>query len=250
MTEEEERDLVCHLDDPIKRERLINANLRFVVSVAKQYQGSGLSLMDLISLGNLGLCKSTQYYDPKFGVKFLSYAGWWIRQSIISGLNEDVKIVSTPNVAKHTFNKIKKIVNKYFAENGIEPSDTYIMDTLHLTDSEYARAMKCCVIYTSTNDHVNYDDNSVEMQDTMKSNEKTIDDIIEADGNLSNLRTAIAKLNWQERFIITRLFGIECKSTPVRVISTELNITPERIRQLKRSALEKLKEQLKQISME
>lgn len=250
MTEEEEKELVAHLDEQACRDRLISANLRFVVSVAKQYQGNGLPLNDLISLGNLGLCKSVEYYNPEFGVKFLSYAGWWIRQSIILGLNEDVKAVSTPNVARHNFNKIKRCVNRYFVEHGIEPPESYIMDKLHLTESEYSRAMKCCTTYSSTNETVPDCDKPVEMQDMMQSDEKTYDDIIEADGNSVVLRNAIAKLEWPERFVITRIFGIDCKPIPIREISAELNLSPERVRQLRSKAFESIKEQLKKAAME
>ena len=149
MTPEEEKELIDRLPDPEARERLINANLRFVVSIAKIYQGNGLELMDLISLGNLGLCKSVEYYNKDYNVKFLSYAGWWIKQAIINGLSEDVKPVIAPNVVRHAFSKIKRVVNEYFAQYGTEPDQEYVMEHAKITPSEYSRAMMCFVSFAS-----------------------------------------------------------------------------------------------------
>lgn len=245
LTEEEEQQYAQQLPDDKAKEKLIVSNLRFVISIAKQYQGQGLSLMELISLGNTGLVKSVDYYDSKFKVKFLSYAGWWIRQSIVLGLTEDTKLVAIPNVVRAIYTKIKKLTEKYMKKEGREPSKQEILDYLHLTESEYNRAILTSTKYSSVDSPVNGDENDDRvLLDVLPNSEELITDKIDLIDTKSDLNKLIAKLPWCEYMVIKYLFGFNCKTKTIKEIANELEVTPERVRQLKKKALETLKKEI------
>lgn len=246
MTPEEENELIARLPDPEARERLINANLRFVVSIAKIYQGNGLELMDLISLGNLGLCKSVEYYNKDYNVKFLSYAGWWIKQAIINGLSEDVKPVIAPNVVRHAFNKIKRVVNEYFAQYGTEPDQEYIMEHAKITPSEYNRAMMCFVSFASLSDTAGSDEHDKrEIGETLVADDATFEDDMDDQGTSEAIRDMMADLPWRERMVIKYSFGFDCQALPVSKIAKLISITPERVRQIKAKVLAEFKKKIR-----
>lgn len=246
MTPEEEKELIARLPDPEARERLINANLRFVVSIAKIYQGNGLELMDLISLGNLGLCKSVEYYNKDYNVKFLSYAGWWIKQAIINGLSEDVKPVIAPNVVRHAFNKIKRVVNEYFVQHGTEPDQEYVIEHAKVSPSEYNRAMMCYVSFASLSDTAGTDEHDKrEIGDLLTTNESNFEDDMDDKGTSEAIREMMADLPWRERMVIKYSFGFDCQALSASKIAELLSITPERVRQIKTSVLEQFKEKIR-----
>lgn len=245
LTEEEEQEYAKQLPDESAKQKLITSNLRFVISIAKQYQGQGLSLMELISLGNMGLVKSVDYYNPKFKVRFLSYAGWWIRQSIVLGLTEDTKLVAVPNVVRATYTKIKKLTEKYMKKEGREPSKQEILDHLHLTESEYSRATLTSTRYSSVDSPVNGDENDDRiLLDILPNTEELVTDKMDLIDTKSDLNKLIAQLPWNEYMVIKYTFGFSCKIKPIREIAAELEITPERVRQLKNKALETLKKEI------
>lgn len=246
MTPEEEKELIARLPDPEVRERLINANLRFVVSIAKIYQGNGLELMDLISLGNLGLCKSVEYYNKDYNVKFLSYAGWWIKQAIINGLSEDVKPVIAPNVVRHAFNKIKRVVNEYFVQHGTEPDQEYVIEHAKVSPSEYNRAMMCYVSFASLSDTAGTDEHDKrEIGDLLTTDESNFEDDMDDKGTSEAIREMMADLPWRERMVIKYSFGFDCQALSASKIAKLLSITPERVRQIKTSVLEQFKEKIR-----
>lgn len=246
MTPEEEKELIARLPDPEARERLINANLRFVVSIAKIYQGNGLELMDLISLGNLGLCKSVEYYNKDYNVKFLSYAGWWIKQAIINGLSEDVKPVIAPNVVRHAFNKIKRVVNEYFVQHGTEPDQEYVIEHAKVSPSEYNRAMMCYVSFASLSDTAGTDEHDKrEIGDLLTTDESNFEDDMDDKGTNEAIREMMADLPWRERMVIKYSFGFDCQALSASKIAKLLSITPERVRQIKTSVLEQFKEKIR-----
>lgn len=246
MTPEEEKELIARLPDPEARERLINANLRFVVSIAKIYQGNGLELMDLISLGNLGLCKSVEYYNKDYNVKFLSYAGWWIKQAIINGLSEDVKPVIAPNVVRHAFNKIKRVVNEYFVQHGTEPDQEYVIEHAKVSPSEYNRAMMCYVSFASLNDTAGTDEHDKrQIGDLLTTDESNFEDDMDDKGTSEAIRDMMADLPWRERMVIKYSFGFDCQALSASKIAKLLSITPERVRQIKTSVLEQFKEKIR-----
>lgn len=246
MTPEEEKELIARLPDPEARERLINANLRFVVSIAKIYQGNGLELMDLISLGNLGLCKSVEYYNKDYNVKFLSYAGWWIKQAIINGLSEDVKPVIAPNVVRHAFNKIKRVVNEYFVQHGTKPDQEYVIEHAKVSPSEYNRAMMCYVSFASLSDTAGTDEHDkIEIGDMLTTDESNFEDDMDDKGTSEAIREMMADLPWRERMVIKYSFGFDCQALSASKIAKLLSITPERVRQIKTSVLEQFKEKIR-----
>lgn len=247
LTPEEEKEVIQRLPDKEAKDKLIAANLRFVVSIAKIYQGNGLGLMELISLGNLGLCKSVEYYNKKFNIRFLSYAGWWIKQAIMNGLSEDVKPVVAPNLVRHAFTKIKRVVNEYFIEHGTEPDKDYIIEHANITPSEYKRAMMCLASFDSLSDPVSSDEHStISVGDLLTTEEDNYEEDMDKKGVVECLRDMIADLPWQKRMIIKYSFGFDCQALPPSKIAHMIGLTPERVRQIKADVLEEFKGKIKQ----
>lgn len=202
--------------------------------------------MDLISLGNLGLCKSVEYYNKDYNVKFLSYAGWWIKQAIINGLSEDVKPVIAPNVVRHAFNKIKRVVNEYFVQHGTEPDQEYVIEHAKVSPSEYNRAMMCYVSFASLSDTAGTDEHDKrEIGDLLTTDESNFEDDMDDKGTNEAIREMIADLPWRERMVIKYSFGFDCQALSASKIAKLLSITPERVRQIKTSVLEQFKEKIR-----
>jgi len=223
-------------------ERLVNANLRFVVSVAKQYQNQGLSLPDLINEGNLGLIKAAQRFDETRGFKFISYAVWWIRQSILQALAEQSRIVRLP------LNKIGSInrINKTFAELEQkferEPSLIELAQALELAPEEVKEALKTSGRHLSMDAPVG-DDNETNMYDIMLNNESPSPDKgLLHDSLRTEIERVLATLSIREANIVRLYFGLNEKHPlTLEEIGEEFGLTRERVRQIKEKAIKRLK---------
>jgi RNA polymerase primary sigma factor len=244
ITVEEEVELAQRIrnGDRIALEKLTRANLRFVVSVAKQYQNQGLSLPDLINEGNLGLIKAAEKFDETRGFKFISYAVWWIRQSILQALAEQSRIVRLPLNQVGSLNKINKAFSKFEQENERRPSAEELADQLDIPVDKIADTMKV------SGRHISVDAPFVEGEDNSLLDVMINDDSPNADRALINEslskeieRVLAHTLSDRERDIVKKFFGLGVPEMTLEEIGDEFGLTRERVRQIKEKAIRKLK---------
>ncbi len=244
ITVEEEVELAQRIraGDRIALEKLTRANLRFVVSVAKQYQNQGLSLPDLINEGNLGLIKAAEKFDETRGVKFISYAVWWIRQSILQALAEQSRIVRLPLNQVGSLNKINKAFSKFEQENERKPSPEELAEVLDIPVDKIADTMKV------SGRHISVDAPFVEGEDNSLLDVMINDDSPNADRVLINEslskeieRVLAFTLSDRERDIVKKFFGIGVAEMTLEEIGDEFGLTRERVRQIKEKAIRKLR---------
>ena len=222
-------------------ERLTKANLRFVVSVAKQYQNQGLSLPDLINEGNLGLLKAAERFDETRGFKFISYAVWWIRQSILQAISEQSRIVRLPLNQVGSVNKINREINRFEQLNERRPSVDEIAENVDLPQEKIDEAM-------AINGHqISVDAPFVEGEDNSLLDEKANSDAPLADNQLveeslkSEIQNALSALNERERNVLEASYGINQPELTLEEIGTKFGLTRERVRQIKEKAIRKLR---------
>ena len=226
-------------------ERLTKANLRFVVSVAKQYQNQGLSLPDLINEGNLGLIKAAEKFDETRGFKFISYAVWWIRQSIMQAIAEQSRIVRLPLNQVGSVNKINRLLNKFEQENERRPSVDEISEQIDLPEDKVGEAMMV------SGRHVSVDAPFVEGEDNSLLDVLINDNAPMADRQLvkESLRTEIDSvlqtLNERERIVISAFYGIGQPEMTLEEIGNKYGLTRERVRQIKEKAIRRLRNDTK-----
>ena len=222
-------------------ERLTKANLRFVVSVAKQYQNQGLSLPDLINEGNLGLIKAAEKFDETRGFKFISYAVWWIRQSILQAIAEQSRIVRLPLNQVGSVNKINRMLNKFEQENERRPSVDEISEQIDLPEEKVGEAM------LANSRHVSVDAPFIDGEDNSLLDVLINDDAPMADRQLvmESLRAEIANvlktLNERERCVIRAFYGIGEPEMTLEEIGNKYNLTRERVRQIKEKSIRRLR---------
>ena len=223
-------------------ERLTRANLRFVVSVAKQYQNQGLSLPDLINEGNVGLIKAAEKFDETRGFKFISYAVWWIRQSILQAIAEQSRIVRLPLNQVGSVNKINRVLSKFEQENERRPSIDEISEHLDLPKDKIDEAMSV------NGRHVSVDAPFADGEDNTLLDVLVGDDTPATDRELvveslrSEINTALKILTVRERNVIEAFFGINCQEMTLEEIGAKFGLTRERVRQIKEKAIRRLRE--------
>ena len=223
-------------------EKLTRANLRFVVSVAKQYQNQGLSLPDLINEGNLGLIKAAEKFDETRGFKFISYAVWWIRQSILQALAEQSRIVRLPLNQVGSLNKISKAFQKFEQENERRPSAEELATELDLSVDKVTDSLKV------SGRHISMDAPFVEGEDNSLLDVLVNDDAPIADRTLINeslqkeIDRALSTLTERESDIIKMFFGIGCQEMTLEEIGDKFQLTRERVRQIKEKAIRRLRQ--------
>jgi RNA polymerase primary sigma factor len=224
-------------------EKLTKANLRFVVSVAKQYQNQGLTLGDLINEGNLGLIKAAQRFDETRGFKFISYAVWWIRQSILQALAEQSRIVRLPLNKIGSINKINKAFSKLEQEYEREPSPDELAQVLELTSDDIKDTMR------TSGRHVSMD------APLVSGEESSLLDVLEDEDQLNpdhmliseslrrEIERALSTLTSREADVIRLYFGLELGEQPMTLeeIGERFDLTRERVRQIKEKAIRRLK---------
>ena len=226
-------------------ERLTRANLRFVVSVAKQYQNQGLSLPDLINEGNVGLIKAAEKFDETRGFKFISYAVWWIRQSILQAIAEQSRIVRLPLNQVGSVNKINRELNKFEQEHERRPSVDEIADRIDLPEDKIEEAMKV------NNRHVSMDAPFVDGEDNSlldvlaDNNMPMADKALVQESLRKEIDRAIELLNDREQKVVRAFFGIGSPEMTLEEIGEKYNLTRERVRQIKEKAIRRLRHNTK-----
>jgi RNA polymerase primary sigma factor len=244
ITAEEEVELAQRIKagDELALEKLTKANLRFVVSVAKQYQNQGLSLPDLINEGNLGLIKAARRFDETRGFKFISYAVWWIRQSILQALAEQSRIVRLPLNKIGSINKINKAYAELEQEFERPPTAEEVAKLLDLTEEEVKQAMK------NSGRHVSMDAPLIEGEDSNMYNVIGSEDSPNPDEGLmidslrQEISRALATLTPREGEVVRAYFGLNGEhAMTLEEIGEAFDLTRERVRQIKEKAIRRLK---------
>lgn len=225
--------------------QLVKANLRFVISVAKQYQNKGLDLVDLIQEGNLGLIKSARLYDPNKGYKFISYAVWWIRQSIMKAISDQCRTVRVPMNHITNMSKINKISEKFEQENGRVPSKEELENLTELDskriDLSYTSTYRSISLETPLRD----DDANCLLDIIPNENAVNTDCNLIKNDLQREVDRIITKLPSRESDIIRMYFGIEVQKLSNEEIADRFGIGIERVRQLVHSGIDKLKKRFK-----
>lgn len=245
LSEEEEVTVAKKIrdGDQAALEKLINANLRFVVSVAKQYQNQGLSLNDLINEGNVGLIKAATKFDETKGFKFISYAVWWIRQSILQALIEQPRMVRLPMNKATIYNKIQKEIVVFEQKNQREPTNDELAEILEIKPEELAILRATLTFHLSIDTPIGDDDDTTSL-DLMTDNSIATPDSQLIDESLHDeLEHALEALTDREAEIVRYYFGINDfkQSYSLDEIGAKMGLTRERVRQVKDKAIRKMR---------
>lgn len=243
ITVEEEVELAQRIKkgDQEALEKLTKANLRFVVSVAKQYQNQGLSLPDLINEGNLGLIKAAEKFDETRGFKFISYAVWWIRQSILQALAEQSRIVRLPLNQVGSLNKINKAFAKFEQENERTPSPEELAAVLDLPREKVTDTMRVAGRHVSVDaPFADGEDNNL-LDVLINADSPNADRGLISESLGTEIERALATLTEREKDIVKYFFGIGCAEMTLEEIGEKFGLTRERVRQIKEKAIRRLR---------
>lgn len=243
---DEEVDLARRIreGDMVALEKLTKANLRFVVSVAKQYQNQGLALGDLINEGNLGLIKAAQKFDETRGFKFISYAVWWIRQSILQALAEQSRIVRLPLNRVSALNKLSRTFAQLEQEFEREPSSEELAEVLDITQSEVIDTMRISTKHISVDAPLlNSEDGGTLIDLLADDGKQTPDKPLLHDSLRHEIQKALSTLTTREAEILTFFYGLNGEM-PISLyeIGEKLNLTKERVRQIREKAIRRLRQ--------
>lgn len=223
------------------KEKLVNANLRFVVSVAKQYQHQGLSLTDLIDEGNIGLVRAAEKFDETRGFKFISYAVWWIRQSILQAIADQSRVVRLPLNQVGWQNKINRAMSKFEQENERRPSVEELSEDVDLPLEKIDEAMSANTRHVSVDAPFGGDDESSLLDVLVNDNAPMADRKLVAESLAAEVAQALQTLNERERNIVKAYFGIGEPEMTLDEIGMKFGLTRERVRQIKEKALRRLR---------
>ena len=244
ITPDEEVELAqkIKMGDQIALDRLVRANLRFVVSVAKQYQNQGLSLADLINEGNVGLIKAAQRFDETKGFKFISYAVWWIRQAILQAVAEQSRMVRLPLNQVGFISRVKKTASYLEQMYQRKPTIKEIADELDMPEDKIETALKVNAKEVSMDAPVSTDDDMTFIDTMVPEDNYEADRQVVTESESAEIRRSLSVLNEKERKVITYYFGLDSnKSHTLEEIGNMMDMTRERVRQVKDKALKKLR---------
>lgn len=247
LTTDEEVELAQRIRKGDKRalEKLTKANLRFVVSVAKQYQNQGLSLPDLINEGNVGLIKAAEKFDETRGFKFISYAVWWIRQSILQAIAEQSRLVRLPLNQVGSVNKITRELNKFEQEHERKPSVDEIAERVDLPEDKIADAMKANSRHVSMDAPI-ADGEDSSMIDFLSGDSSNTDRELAIESLKAEVSRILKLLTDKEQKVLRAFFGIDgSPEMTLDEIGEKYNLTRERVRQIKEKALRRLRHNTK-----
>lgn len=229
--------------DKVALERLVRANLRFVVSVAKQYQNQGLGLPDLINEGNVGLIKAAQRFDETKGFKFISYAVWWIRQSILQAVAEQSRLVRLPMNQVGSLSKIKKTSSRLEQLYQRQPTINELADELDMPEHKIMAAFRMNAKEVSMDAPIGDDDDMSLIDTIVPDNITSTDENVAREYDNEEINRSLSVLTDKEREIVNLYFGINVSHNyTLEEIAYRLDLTRERVRQIKDKALKKLKQ--------
>ncbi len=228
------------------KNKLVNANLRFVVSVAKQYQHQGVPLSDLINEGNLGLMTAAERFDETRGFKFISYAIWWIRQSIISAIGEYCNIVRRPQSQIGICNKIKNATNAFVQEHQRTPTAEELSELISMEIEKIEKAVQTETFVSSIDTPINEDEDTTVGDMLSSGSEYAADRQVNYESMYSDLMIVLNSiLTERERVIIVQSFGIGCPERGLEDIGNDMGLTRERVRQIRERGLDKMRKSKK-----
>ena len=244
LTSEEENTLALRIKDgdKVALEKMTRSNLKFVVSVAKQYQHRGLTLPDLINEGNLGLIIAAQKFDSSKGFRFITYAVWWIRQSIINAISEKSRAIKIPRKQVDNLNKIRNAMRQLEQTFEREPTLEELSEKLNLPQDKIAALLGVTNPVVSV-DNTYGDDSEFTLKDVIANPDNDFSDSNLLDESLKEeIRRSLAKLQPNEREVLQMFYGLgAAKGLDIEEISKEMNLSSERIRQIKERALRRLR---------
>jgi RNA polymerase primary sigma factor len=248
LTGEEEAELAQRIrnGDEEALDKLTRSNLRFVVSVAKQYQSHGLTLSDLINEGNVGLIKAAKRFDESKGFKFISYAVWWIRQSIISAIVEYSRMVRIPTNKMNQFTKVNEAFLSFVQEFERDPSMDELAELLNMSVADVTAILNGANNHTSMDAPLSDDEGSMSMADMLSHGEEESPDLKLMEQSIRDeIRYGMANLSPREIQVVSAYFGIEqAKASNLEEIGDMFNLTKERVRQIKDRALRRIRKNL------
>ena len=228
------------------KEKLVTSNLRFVVSVAKQYQHQGVPLTDLINEGNVGLITAADRFDDTRGFKFISYAIWWIRQSIISAIGEYCNIVRRPQSQIGICNKIKNATNAFVQEHQRNPTAEELSELISMEIEKIEKAVQTETFVSSIDAPINGDESTTVGDMLSSSSEYAADRQVNYESMYSDLMIVLnSVLTERERIIIIQSFGIGCPERGLEDIGNDMGLTRERVRQIRERGLDKIRKNKK-----
>lgn len=243
--EEKEIALKAKAGDKRARDKLIAANTRFVVSVAKQYQGQGLDLEDLISEGNAGLIKAADKFDPDRGWKFISYAVWWIRQSIMQALSDKSRTIRLPLSQVAFYNKIKKATSEFMANNEREPSLSELEEATGIPEAKILTIINSSSKMISVDSPLNDEEQGTFVDIIPNQNIPRTDHDTIKESKDREMQEILKDLSPRSHDIIRMYFGIGCTALTLEQIADRFGVHSERIRQLKEESLKLIKDKVK-----
>ena len=244
LTADEEVELAQRIKDgdQVALDKLVRANLRFVVSVAKQYQNQGLSLQDLINEGNLGLVKAAQRFDETRGFKFISYAVWWIRQSILQAVAEQARIIRLPMNQVGALAKVKKAISILEQKLERRPTTKEIADAVGLDEDKVEQLMSLNSRHVSTDAPLDDSDDANFLDVFVQDDEVQTDTAVEQESTNKAIRHSLDMLSEKERTILCLYFGLGTqREYSLEEIAMKLDISRERTRQIRDRALKRLR---------
>jgi len=243
LSPEEEVELAQRIrrGDEQASERLIKANLRFVVSVAKQYQNQGLSLPDLINEGNVGLIKAARKFDETRGFKFISYAVWWIRQSILQAISEQSRLVRLPLNQVGSVNKINRTVSRFEQENERRPSVEELARETNLSEEKVDQAMQVNTRQVSVDAPLSSSDDGTLIDIMSDEDDPATDSELVKESLRDEIARVLKSLSERERKIVRAFYGIGEREMTLEEIGEKYGLTRERVRQIKEKAIRKLR---------
>lgn len=247
LSADEEKDLArkAKAGDKRARDRLIAANTRFVVTVAKQYQGQGLDLEDLISEGNIGLIKAADKFDPEKGYKFISYAVWWIRQAILQALSDKSRTIRLPLNQVAILNKIRKAIADFAGKNERDPSMKELSELTGIDESKILGILNMSVHMLSVDSPFKDEEEGTLIDVIPNQNSPKADAELMKVSKEQDLTKVLSVLGPRSHDIIRMYFGLGTREMTLDEIGNKFGITSERIRQLKEKALEIIKPNVK-----
>lgn len=243
LTPDQEVELArrIHEGDRKALDRLVRSNLRFVVSVAKQYQNQGMSLPDLINEGNLGLIKAAEKFDETRGFKFISYAVWWIRQSILQAMSEHSRIVRLPLNHVGSINKIHKAMAAFEQENQRRASPEEIAEMLDIPVEKVRESMRVSGRSVSVDTPFQDGEDGTMLDVMANEDDPGTDSGLNLESLSADIHRALAQLPEREREVLQALFGIGTRELSLEEIGDKYGLTRERVRQIKEKALRHIK---------